>query len=558
MFGNLKFGTKLLSGYGLILALMLLVTIVVFVSVKSLTSNFSLVAHTYIVLDKASQINTAAVNMETGMRGFLLAGKTNFLEPYEEGKIVFSTLIKELSNTVSDNPGLIKLLQEIDKTISDWQSNITEPMIALRGEVGQTKTMDDIAYLVRQAKGKVYFDRFRGQIKTFKDREISLMAKRMDALESTESLVINTTIFGTLFAIVIGIFVALGLTKHVMELLGGEPKIIEKIVKQIAQGDLSKQFNSNTVMTGILAEMKNMTIALQSKVILAEKIADGELNHHVELASENDSLGLALQAMSLNLNNVLLQNNLASDEISLGSSNISESSILLSDGVSQQSVALETIVSSLTQLASQITNNAKHANLAKDLAYKAQNAAADGGEKMKAMVEAMNEISESSKSISSFISTIDDIAAQTNLLALNAAIEAARAGEQGRGFAVVADEVRSLAARSTLAAEETSKLIASAVVKSKRGSSIAHETTESLIYIFDTVSKTSELVAQIALASTEQATGAKTINQNVVEIDGVTQKNRIAAESSAAAAMQLSGQAEELKAMLSRFTLSNT
>jgi methyl-accepting chemotaxis protein len=288
--------------------------------------------------------------METGMRGFLLAGKTNFLEPYEEGKIVFSTLIKELSNTVSDNPGLIKLLQEIDKTISDWQSNITEPMIALRGEVGQTKTMDDIAYLVRQAKGKVYFDRFRGQIKTFKDREISLMAKRMDALESTESLVINTTIFGTLFAIVIGIFVALGLTKHVMELLGGEPKIIEKIVKQIAQGDLSKQFNSNTVMTGILAEMKNMTIALQSKVILAEKIADGELNHHVELASENDSLGLALQAMSLNLNNVLLQNNLASDEISLGSSNISESSILLSDGVSQQSVALETIVSSLSWL----------------------------------------------------------------------------------------------------------------------------------------------------------------------------------------------------------------
>lgn len=118
MFENLKFKTKLLSGYGLILLLMLMITGMVFVSVKSLVKDFGWVNHTHGVLADASSLEAVAVDMETGMRGYLLAGKSEFLAPYNQGNKTFNTLLLSLSNTVSDNPAQVKLLKEISSTIS--------------------------------------------------------------------------------------------------------------------------------------------------------------------------------------------------------------------------------------------------------------------------------------------------------------------------------------------------------------------------------------------------------------------------------------------------------
>ena len=176
---NLSFQNRILFGFGTILFVMVLVAVVVFVGVRSLGKSFEWVDHTHRVLDKASQVTAAAVDMETGMRGFLLAGKDEFLEPYNSGKTRFYDLIDELKVTVSDNPAQVELLSEIDSIISSWDEVIVQNQIETRRGVGFSLDMDDVAALVGEARGKAYFDNFRVKIQEFKDRERLLMVTRM-------------------------------------------------------------------------------------------------------------------------------------------------------------------------------------------------------------------------------------------------------------------------------------------------------------------------------------------------------------------------------------------
>ncbi len=172
----------------------------------------SWVEHTYKVIATANDIIAAGVDMETGMRGYLLAGKEEFLDPYKGGQKKFYDLLASLSDTVSDNPAQVKLLSEVKNNIDAWQKDVTEIQIALRRKIGDAKTMDDMADLVAEARGKKYFDKFRGQIGTFVDREQKLMDERKTNAEKTSSnsmyLIIGGVIIAIILALVISLFLA--------------------------------------------------------------------------------------------------------------------------------------------------------------------------------------------------------------------------------------------------------------------------------------------------------------------------------------------------------------
>ncbi len=183
MFKNMGLKWKIILGSSVTLILMVALGLVSINANKSLTQSNLWVDHTHTVIAKANSIVAAGVDMETGMRGYLLAGEEAFLDPYKAGRKNFYESVSSLSKTVNDNPAQVQLLSEVKTNIDAWQKEVTEPTIELRRQIGDAETMNDMAHLVGQAKGKLYFDKFRGQIAEFISREEKLMKERQAAAD---------------------------------------------------------------------------------------------------------------------------------------------------------------------------------------------------------------------------------------------------------------------------------------------------------------------------------------------------------------------------------------
>jgi methyl-accepting chemotaxis protein len=243
------------------------------------------------------------------------------------------------------------------------------------------------------------------------------------------------------------------------------------------------------------------------------------------------------------------------EQVSSASSQIASSSKAVADGASQQASSIEETSSSLESMASMGKQAAANAQQANALARSAKDAAVDGGAAMEQMVGAMGRIRASAEGTSQIIKDINEIAFQTNLLALNAAVEAARAGEAGRGFAVVAEEVRSLALRSKQAANKTEELIRQSVTEATEGEATSKRVSEKLVEITGSVTKVTDIMAEIAATAGEQAKGIEQVNQAVSLMDKVTQQNAASSEESSAAAAELSGQSTDLQSLVQTFRL---
>lgn len=292
----------------------------------------------------------------------------------------------------------------------------------------------------------------------------------------------------------------------------------------------------------------------------ADRIAEGDLATEV-VTSTGDELGdvaASFEIMRQRVHNVLLEINQGADQVAAGAHNVSDASVALSQGASQQAASVEQLSASIAEIASQTASNAQNAEKANDLTVGTKEKAQLGNEEMQEMLSAMEEINASSANISKIIKVIDEIAFQTNILALNAAVEAARAGQHGKGFAVVAEEVRNLAARSAKAAKETTDMIEGSMEKVETGREIAHKTAEALNAIVGDVSSVADIVANIAKASNEQKLALEQINQGVQQVSQVVQANSSTSEEAATASQNLNQQADIMRANVGKFRLSNS
>ncbi|GLC25332.1 HAMP domain-containing methyl-accepting chemotaxis protein [Roseisolibacter agri] len=314
------------------------------------------------------------------------------------------------------------------------------------------------------------------------------------------------------------------------------------------------------LMDGLNATLDAVVAPMQESTAVLERLAQRDLTARVngdyagDHARVKDALNAAVDALGEALREVAS----ASDQVAAAGGQIAGGAQVLAEGASEQAATLEEVAASVHELNAMAERSVENAGEARALAATTQSSATAGAEKMTRLASALDAIKTSADQTVRIVKTIDEIAFQTNLLALNAAVEAARAGDAGRGFAVVAEEVRALALRSAEAARNTAALIEESAQRVAGGVVLGQQVAADFSEMTRQVSRTSEVVTEIAAASEQQTGGVRQIVQAIGEMNGATQQTAANAEEAAAAAEELSAQAARLQEVVGEFRLGTS
>lgn len=511
---NLSLKWKLATGFAIPLVMIVGLSAVTYQSTQSLVESTKWVNDTHEAVGLGYKLGASMVNMETGLRGFALAGRDEFLKPYYEGLVEFDKSMEDALAHVEKYPSQMERLRKVRELKEAWVGQHAEELIVLRKQVNAGDlTLSEAVQFIERGNGKRRMDELRGVLGAFLDNEYTLIEGRTEEATSLAASAINVTIFGALIAVCVGL-----------------------------------------VATVVITSLVVRPVSEASRI--ARSIMQGNLGNEIEVTSTDEfgTLLLSLRSMQEKLSELVGQIATSTETVLSSSNQISLGNNALRQRTDEQAASLEKTAASMEEITTTVKTSAENAADANSMAASAREQAESGSAIVSNAVEAMKDINDASTQIADITAVIDELAFQTNLLALNAAVEAARAGEQGRGFAVVASEVGSLAQRSASSAKEIKNLIQDSVNKVEEGSKLVFESGQKLNEIVLSVSKVSETVEQITVASQEQRIGIEQVNAAMIHIDEMTQENSQMVGEATKSSETMSAQAQNLSQLIAYFS----
>ena len=341
-------------------------------------------------------------------------------------------------------------------------------------------------------------------------------------------------------------------------------KKISEVGKEVAGGNFDVEIHyPHKDEIGELSRSISEVIGRSKKIVFdlrdrLDAMAGGNFTENLEseeYVGDYAPLLESLKHIQEDMNRTLQEVHASSVQVLSSAEQVNTGAQSLSQGATEQASSIEELSANMQDISQSIQASTKTAGDAYKLQGEAGVAVLQSNEKMEEMRKAMDDITAKSNEISKIIKTIDDIAFQTNILSLNAAIEAARAGAAGKGFAVVADEVGNLAQKSAKAAQNTGLLIEETIEAVEKGAKITEETAESLNSVSKSTEEVNTLIEKISSASSKDLEGITSLNQGLQQISSVVQANSATAEQSAAASEELTGQANKMNELVERFQL---
>lgn len=528
-------GSKIGSGFGLALVALMVVGAVSFNSTAKLIDSADWVRHTHEVLGGLDDVLSGMKDAETGQRGYVITGETRYLTPYQGARELVDQKLRHLRELTSDNPieqqRLTALEPEVNTKFAELQETI---------DLRRTKGFAAAAQEVLTDKGKNAMDSIRNLIGEMQEEETRLLAQRSAEEKARAHRTEMVIILGSLGAFMLLSLVGVFLTRNIAVPLGE----VSAAAQKIAGGDLSVGVISNGRRdeVGVLATtFTEMTNSLGQMARVAEQISNGDLTVEVKPKSDKDVLGKAFAVMVEKLRRIIgeMQESIgvlssSAQQIVATTTQVAAAATETAAAVTETTITVEEVKQTAqlaTQKAKYVSESAQRAAQVSDSGKKS---AVDSIEAMKQIREQMESIAESivrlseqGQAIGEIMLTVNDLAEQSNLLAVNASIEAAKAGEQGKGFAVVAQEVRNLAEQSKQATiqvrgilNDIQKATNAAVMVTEQASKAVESGVKQSVQAGESVQKLGESIAEAAQAATQIAASSQ---QQMAGMDQVAQ-----------------------------------